>query len=353
MYSFEGDNRFFNQQVVWLGVATIVFFAATLPDYRFLKNGNSAFYIYVGVVASLILVLLVGDVVLGAQQRLDFGFFSLQPSDPAKVALIILLAKYFSKRHELIGDIRHIIISGCYTAGLVGLIFIQPDFGTAIIMLAIWFGMLMVAGIKMRHIILVFSIGTIILALLWQFVFFDYQKQRILTFLDPLADIQGAGYNAFQSVVAVGSGQWIGKGVGYGTQSKLLFLPEFETDFIFAAYAEEWGFIGVIFLFLLFGVVVWRLTRFALEATSNFEALFTTGVTLFLTIHFFIHIGINIGLLPVTGTTIPFLSYGGSHLVTEFLALGMVIALAKNRPVRISAQTDDEVLMQRNAHRLL
>lgn len=345
MYSFVGDNRFFNQQLLWLGVATVIFFIATVPDYRFLKTGNSSFYLYLSVFASLILVLLIGEVVLGAQQRIDFGFFSLQPSDPAKLVLIALLAKYFSKRHELIGDIRHIIISGLYTVGLVGLIFIQPDFGTAIIIVFIWFGMLVIAGIKLRHIVFVFSIGIVLLGLLWQLVFFDYQKQRILTFFDPLADIQGAGYNAFQSVVAVGSGQWLGKGVGYGTQSKLLFLPEFETDFIFAAYAEEWGFIGVIFLFVIFGVVVWRLTRLAVTAASNFEALFTSGVTLFLTIHFFIHIGINIGLLPVTGTTIPFLSYGGSHLVTEFLAIGMVMALAKNRPVRITTQADDSLFI--------
>jgi rod shape determining protein RodA len=155
-----------------------------------------------------------------------------------------------------------------------------------------------------------------------------------MTFLDPLADIQGSGYNAYQSTVAVGSGQIFGRGIGYGTQSKLLYLPEYETDFIFAAFAEEWGLLGVLILFLFFTVVIVRLLKHAISGASNFEKLFATGVTIFLLTHFFIHVGINIGLLPVTGTTIPFLSYGGSHLVTEFAALGMVMAMRRYTSVK-------------------
>lgn len=331
MYSFVGENFFFWRQFLWIGVALTIFFLATIPDYRFLKTGNSAFFLYLVSIALLILVLIVGDVILGAQRRIDFGFFSLQPSDPAKLILITLLAKYFSKRHELIGDFRHIIVSGLYTLGIVGLVFIQPDFGSSMIILALWFGMLIISGIRFRHIAVVFTIGAVALAIMWQFVFLEYQKQRILTFINPLSDIQGAGYNAYQSMVAVGSGELLGKGVGYGTQSKLLFLPEYETDFIFAAFAEEWGFIGVLFLFTLFGVVIWRVLHHAIAATSNFEAFFCSGVALLLTTHFFVHIGMNIGLLPVTGTTIPFLSYGGSHLVTEFMAIAMVVAMSRNR----------------------
>jgi len=342
MYSFVGDNFFFWRQLVWIGVALSVFFLALIPDYRFLKTGNTVFYLYLISIGLLILVLLVGDVILGAQRRIDLMFFSLQPSDPAKLILIILLAKYFSKRHELIGDFRHIIISGLYTFGITGLVFIQPDFGTAVILLTLWFGMVIIAGIKLRHIAVVFSVGAVLVTLLWQFIFLDYQKQRILTFLDPLADIQGAGYNAYQSMVAVGSGQLFGKGVGYGTQSKLLFLPEYETDFIFAAFAEEWGFVGVSFMFVLFGVVIWRILYHALHATSNFEALFCSGVALLFTTHFFVHIGMNIGLLPVTGTTIPFLSYGGSHLVTEFLAMGMVVAFASQRRLNTASSQEYE-----------
>jgi len=277
----------------------------------------------------LVLVLFVGEITLGAQSRFDLGFFSLQPSDPAKLVLIAVLAKYFSKRHEQIGDFKHIIISGLYTLVFFGLVFIQPDFGSAIILFFVWFGMILVAGIKLRHLLVVFTLGAVVFLLMWSFAFQDYQKQRIMTFLDPLADIQGTGYNAYQSTIAVGSGQLIGKGIGYGTQSKLQFLPEYETDFIFAAYAEEWGLVGVVVLFGLFGVVIGRLLWHAVQAATNFERLFATGVAILFVSHFFVHIGMNIGVLPVTGTTVPFLSYGGTHLMTELIGIAIVMAMSR------------------------
>ncbi len=329
MYTFDGDNGYFERQVAWIILALVGLFLATIPDYRFLRVGNTAFLAYVATAAALIMVLFIGETVKGAQSRFDLGLFSLQPADPAKLVLIAVIAKYFSKRHELIGDFRHILVSGVYTFIIFGLIFIQPDFGSGLIIFSIWFGMVLVAGIKFRHLAVVFITGAIAFAMMWQFVFLDYQKQRILTFLDPLADIQGAGYNAYQSTIAVGSGQLWGKGVGYGTQSKLQFLPEYETDFIFAAFAEEWGLVGVGMLFILFGLVIWRLLHHALRGATNFERLFAVGVAILFISHFFIHIGMNIGLLPVTGTTVPFLSYGGSHLLTEFVAVGMVIAMSK------------------------
>lgn len=336
MYSHVGDNAFFDRQILWISMATVAMFAAMVPDYRFLRTGNVAFVFYVICVALLMLVLVIGEITLGAQSRFNFGFFSIQPSDPAKLVLIIVLAKYFAKRHELIGDFKHIIISGLYAMFIFGLVFIQPDFGSAIILFFVWLGMVLVSGIKLRHLLTVFTLGTIVFGLMWQFVFFDYQKDRIMTFIDPLSDIQGAGYNAYQSTVAIGSGQLLGKGIGYGTQSKLLFLPEYETDFIFAAFAEEWGIVGVFLLFSLFAIVVWRLLYHAVEGATNFERLFAAGVCILFVSHFFVHIGMNIGLLPVTGTTIPFLSYGGSHLFTEYIAIGMVMAMARYRPVTLT-----------------
>lgn len=344
MYSHVGDNAFFDRQILWISLATLALFAAMVPDYRFLRTGNIAFFFYVISASLLLLVLLIGEITLGAQSRFDLGFFSLQPSDPAKLVLIIVLAKYFAKRHALIGDFKHIIISGAYAMFIFGLVFIQPDFGSAIILFFVWLGMVLVSGIKLRHLLTVFTLGTVVFGLMWQFVFFDYQKDRIMTFLDPLSDIQGAGYNAYQSTVAIGSGQLFGKGIGYGTQSKLLFLPEYETDFIFAAYAEEWGMLGVLLLFFLFSLVVWRLLTHAVEGASNFERLFAAGVCILFVAHFFVHIGMNIGLLPVTGTTIPFLSYGGSHLFTEFIAVGMVMGMARYRPIAIKAKSTASIL---------
>ena len=329
MYTFEGNNAFFDKQLVLIGVSVLVMILAMVPDYRFLRAGNTTFLLFLFTVFLLVLVLLIGEVTLGARSRFDLGLISLQPSDPAKLVLIAVLAKYFSKRHELIGDFRHIVVSGVYAFLLFGLVFIQPDFGSAIILFFVWLGMVLVAGIRIKHLALVFLLGAIAFGGLWQFAFQDYQKERIATFLDPLSDIQGAGYNAYQSTIAVGSGQIWGKGIGYGTQSKLQFLPEYETDFIFAAFAEEWGLVGVFVLFTLFAVVIWRLLVHAINGATNFERLFATGVAILFTSHFFVHIGMNIGLLPVTGTTVPFLSYGGSHLITEFLGIGVVMAMSR------------------------
>jgi rod shape determining protein RodA len=189
--------------------------------------------------------------------------------------------------------------------------------------------MVLVAGISWKHLATLMVIGLIVGAGLWMYALRDYQKARVMTFIHPLTDIRGTGYNAYQATVAVGSGQLTGKGIGYGTQSKLQFLPEYETDFIFAAYAEEWGLVGVALLFSLFGIVIWRLLYHATRGATNFERLFAVGVAILFISHFVVHIGMNIGLLPVTGTTVPFLSYGGSHLLTEFLGVGIVIAMAR------------------------
>lgn len=338
MYTFQGDNFYFERQAVWIGLAVLACFIALIPDYRFLRTGNATFWFYILAVGALVAVLFFGEVVKGAQSRFDLGFFSLQPSEPAKLILIAVLAKYFSKRHVLIGDFRHILISGIYALIIFGLLFVQPDFGSAIIIFFVWFGLVLVAGIRLQHLAAVFLLGALAFGGMWQFAFQDYQKDRILTFLHPLADVEGAGYNAYQSTIAVGSGQLLGKGVGYGTQSKLQFLPEYETDFIFAAFAEEWGLVGVTVLFALFGFVVWRLLTYAVHGATNFERLFTTGVATLFVSHFFVHIGMNIGLLPVTGTTIPFLSYGGTHLMTEFIALGMVMAMTRYATARYKSE---------------
>ncbi|MBX2866606.1 rod shape-determining protein RodA [Candidatus Kaiserbacteria bacterium] len=338
MYTFEGENIFFERQIIWILLAVVALLVALIPDYRILRRSNTVFYVYVVTVLVLIAVLLFGVEVKGAQSRFDIGFFAIQPSEYAKIVLIAVLAKYFSKRHEVIGDVRHIIVSGIYALILFGLVLIQPDFGSAMILFFIWFGMVLVSGISFRHLAMVAAGGVLAFFLLWNFGFQDYQKDRIMTFLNPLADIQGTGYNAYQSTIAVGSGQILGKGVGYGTQSKLQYLPEYETDFIFAAFAEEWGIVGALLLFALFGVVIWRLLLHGLYGATNFERLFASGVAILIVSHFFVHIGMNIGLLPVTGTTVPFLSYGGSHLLTEFLAIGIVIGMGRYTKSKFAAR---------------
>ena len=340
MNSFSSETVFFERQIIWLIVSSAVFFGASAFDWRFLRRTGVVIMLYVLALVLLLLLFGLGTAVKGAQSWFTLGAFSIQPSDPAKLVLIILLAKYFSRRHIEIRNVRHILISGLYTFVLFLLVFLQPDFGSAIIIFCIWLGMVLVSGISKKHLAAVFLIGLSAFAGLWLFVFQDYQKARIMTFLHPYTDIQGTGYNAYQSMVAVGSGQLMGKGVGYGTQSKLEFLPEYETDFIFAAFAEEWGFVGALVLFGLYGVLIVRIIVNSMYGATNFETLFGLGLAVLFMSHIAIHVGMNIGLLPVTGTTIPFMSYGGSHLLTEFVGLGILSGMRKyNRPVRKEEMT--------------
>jgi len=329
MNSFVGDSYFFERQSVWLSFSIVVFFVSSLVDWRFLRRTGVVISLFLGSCFVLLSLFLLGSVFQGAKSWFDFGGFAFQPSDPIKLVLIILLAKYFSRRHIEIANIRHLILSGFYAFILFLLVFLQPDFGSAIILFAVWFGMVLVSGISKRHLFAVITIGVVSFAMLWTFAFEPYQKQRIVSFIHPFADIRGTGYNAYQSTIAVGSGQIIGKGVGYGTQSKLRFLPEYETDFIFAAFAEEWGFVGSGLIFLLYGLLIWRILANAMLGASNFETFFGLGLAILFMVHIIIHVGMNIGLLPVTGTTIPFMSYGGSHLFTEFLGLGILMGMRR------------------------
>lgn len=329
MNSFLGDSIFFQRQLIWIVVSVFVMFLVSRIDTRIFYRTSVIFAMYLGAVLLLVLVLFFGTIVLGAQNRFDFGFFAFQPSDVAQLVLVLVLAKYFARRHMDIGHFKHILISGAYTFVIFFLLFLQPDFGSAVIVFSVWFGMVLIAGISRTHLLTVFLVGTVAVSGLWMFGFADYQKERILSFLHPLADIQGAGYNAYQSTIAVGSGGMFGKGIGYGSQSKLEFLPEYETDFIFAAFAEEWGFVGILVFLLLFGVLFWRIIVHAKLGATNFETLACSGIVLWFLVHVVIHVGMNLGLLPVTGTTIPFLSYGGSHLISKFAALGLVLAMTR------------------------
>jgi len=329
MDAFSGENYFFEKQFIWISVSLAVFFFLSLFDFRFLKRTGVLVTLFILAVLLLVALLGLGAAVKGAKSWLDFGSFSFQPADPIKILVILILAKYFSRRHIEIAHVRHIIISGFYAFVPFILVLLQPDFGSAIIIGAIWLGMVLVSGISKKHLITVFMLGAISFGGLWMFAFQDYQKQRIMTFVNPLTDIQGAGYNAYQSTIAVGSGEVLGKGVGYGTQSRLRFLPEYQTDFIFAAFAEEWGFVGVILLFAMFGIVIWRILANAMLGATNFEIFFGMGVAIFLMTQFIVHVGMNIGLMPVTGLPLPFVSYGGSHLLTEFAALGILMGMRR------------------------
>ena len=329
MSSFSSENYFFSRQIIWILVALIIFFIASTIDWRFLRRTNAVVILYVASFLVLSALFIFSTAIKGAQSWFSLGLFAVQPVDLVKLILVITLAKYFSRRHIEIANYRHIVVSGLYALILFAVVALQPDFGSAIIIFLIWFGMVLVSGISLKHLAVVLGGGVVAFGILWFFIFAPYQKERILTFIDPTRDIRGSGYNAFQSMIAVGSGGLTGKGVGYGTQSRLEFLPEYETDFIFAAFAEEWGFVGSVLLFTFLGVVIWRIIAISARGSTNFETFFGIGVAVIIMAHFIVNVGMNIGILPVTGVTLPFMSYGGSHLVTEFLALGMVMGMRR------------------------
>jgi len=329
MSSFGGKESFAGKQLIWIAVSMVFFFLFSFVDFRFLRRTGVIIFLFSSGCFLLLSLFLVGSVFKGAQSWFNVGFFAIQPADPMKLVLILVLTKYFSRRHIEIANVRHIIVSGIYALIPFLLIVIQPDFGSAMIFFLIWLGMVFVSGISKKHLFIVFTLGLISFGTLWGFVFEPYQKKRIVSFIHPMADIRGAGYNAFQSTVAIGSGEIFGKGVGYGTQSRLNFLPEYQTDFIFAAFSEEWGFFGVVLLFFFFFILIWRILVNAMLGETNFEILFGMGVAIYFIAHFIINVGMNIGLLPVTGTTIPLMSYGGSHLLTEFVALGILTGMKR------------------------
>ncbi len=329
MSTFGGEGSLAPRQLVFLGISIAAYVGLSTLDVRFIRRTAVVMSGYLLALALLLLVL-TAEPISGARSWFDLGIIAFQPADFAKLALLALLAKYLSRRHIEIGDFRHIIVSGTYALLIIALILIQPDLGTAIILGFVWLSLMLVSGISKKHLGVIGLVVLIAATGLWFEGLKPYQRTRILAFVNPASDIQGAGYNAYQAKIAIGSGELFGKGIGYGTQSKLRFLPEYQTDFIFAAFAEEWGFVGVCLALILYGVIFLRLAEIARRSATNFDAFFTIGVLVLFAAHLTVHVGINVGLLPVTGTTIPFMSSGGSHLLLEFGLLGIVSSLARS-----------------------
>ncbi|MFZ1019630.1 MAG: rod shape-determining protein RodA [Minisyncoccia bacterium] len=334
----ENAGDFFGKQIVWVLLSFAVFFVFSFIDFRFLKRTDVLVALFLFVSFVLLALIVLGHISHGHKSWFNFGIFSFQPVDLMKLTLILVLAKYFSRRHVEIRDVKHIFISGFYAFVPLVLVLLQPDFGSAMIILLIWLGMVSISGISKAHLFLVILTGAVIFASLWFFAFAPYQKARIYNFINPLSDIHKTGYNVFQSTIAIGSGQIVGKGLGFGTQSRLKFLPVPQSDFIFAAYSEEWGFVGDAFILILYSLVIWRILATASLGESNFEMLFGIGVAIFFMSHILVNIGMNLGLLPVTGIPLPFMSYGGSHLLVEFVSLGILQSM---RRYGRSAHPDD------------
>ncbi len=332
-----GGDYFFWRQLIWIGAGLAVFFALSFSDLRWLYSGFVLVIIYFFINALLIFLLAFGGETKGASSWLRLGAFSVEPSELAKIILVLVLAKYFSRRHIEIANVRHIIVSGLYAFLPLGIIFLQPDLGSASIIGILWLGMVMASGISKKHFFILSGASILISLLLWTFILAPYQQARIYSFLNPYLDPTGAGYHTIQSKIAVGAGGLFGRGIGFGSQSRLEFLPEHQTDFIFAAFSEEWGFFGSMLLIIFFFLVVWRVARSGFFLSDNFGRLYAAGLSILLISQFFIHVGMNVGVLPITGLPLPFVSYGGSSMVIFFTALGILSSLK----IKSSFQAND------------
>ncbi len=333
LYSLSGVSSFpfFWRQVVWVVVGIAVLAAAGTVDFRLFRTQTFAvLFFYLLSVGLLGLVLVVSQRIRGIEAWLSVGGVLIQPVEIAKLALIVLLAKFFSRRHTEIYRLRHLAVSGFYAAAPAFLVLLQPDLGSAAILGSVWIAIIAFSGIKARHIFLLVILAAVLGGIAWEGALEPYQKTRILSFLYPASDPQGAAYQMIQSMIAVGSGRVWGKGLGFGSQSHLHFLPEAESDFIFAAFAEEWGFVGTGLLLFLITFVLWRIIRIGQRSADNFSRLYTVGFATLIFVQSFIHIGANMGVLPITGITLPFVSYGGSSLITLMAGVGIVESIRVN-----------------------
>ena len=291
-------------------------------DYKMLQGYGNKLYVFNLIM--LLAVMLVGHSALGAQRWIAIGPINIQPSEFSKLIMIISLATILEDRLGKLNSVHDLLP----IAGYVGIPFLlvlkQPDLGTSLVFMAIFFGMIFVCGIRLRLLGGIIVAGIASLPVLWHFLK-DYQKMRIMVFMDPNVDPLGSGYHIIQSKIAIGSGMLFGKGLFEGTQSQLNFLPENHTDFIFAVVGEELGFVGAAILLLLYLIILWRGVQIAKDASDMFGRLLATGVTSMLAFHVLVNVGMTTGIMPVTGIPLPFMSYGVSSLTTNILSIAVLL----------------------------
>jgi len=301
-------------------VAIAVFFMNF--DYRGLQQYGAPLYVFNLIM--LLAVMLFGHAALGAQRWIQIGFISIQPSEFSKLIMIICLAAILESRMGKLDTPQELLPIAAYVALPFLLVLKQPDLGTSLVFMAIFFGMVIACGINWKLFAVIVFAGVASMPLLWQFLK-DYQKMRIMVFLDPNVDPLGSGYHIIQSKIAIGSGMLFGKGLFEGTQSQLNFLPENHTDFIFAVVGEEFGFAGAAFLLFLYLLVLWRGMQIARDASDIFGRLLAVGITSMLAFHVLVNVGMTTGIMPVTGIPLPLMSYGISSLTTNILAIAILM----------------------------
>lgn len=317
-------------QAVFAVLGLVAFFAAARSDYRaWAKLANWLYGIMIGL---LVAVLVVSHAVLGAQRWISFGFFQFQPSEFAKLILIVVLAKFFAQHYDKLEQPKYLALSLAYLVVPMALVMKQPDLGTALVLVAIWLAMALTSRVRKLHLLVLAGVGVALLPVGVKMLK-PFQRARLETFINPTSDPLHTGYNAVQSTITVGSGQIFGRGLAAGSQSQLNFLPSLaqHTDFIFAVLNEKMGFVGGALLLLLFGVLLFRGVRIAYSAQDRFGMFLATGISAMILFHLFVNAGMNMGIAPVTGIPLPFVSYGGTSLIVGMVALGLLESVAVRR----------------------
>ena len=317
-----------SKQIIYVGIGVLVFWVISRTDYNVLRNYSSI--IYIVMVGFLLLVEVFGATRLGATRWINLGFFQFQPSEFAKLALIIVLAKFFSDNYEKSGSIKYLLLSLLYLAPPLLLVLAQPDLGTALVLLMVWLAMALTTKLKMRYFLILLGIVIISLPIVYPRLA-PYQKQRIATFLNPTANPETTGYNVNQAIIAVGSGGIFGQGLSSGSQSQGNFLPSQHTDFIFAVLSEKLGFLGGFVCVFLYCVIIFRAIWIAKNSTDRFGTLLAIGIATMFAFHAVVNIGMNIGLLPVTGIPLPFISAGGTSMIISLISIAILESIYGRR----------------------
>ncbi len=326
--SDAGINNF-RKQVFFGGIGFLLLSIVGLSNYSFWRVYSRILHA-VSLIA-LVAVLFFGSTINGTRGWFVIFGMGIQPVELAKIVLIILLAKFFSNRLQQFRAFKHIFVSFFMVLSFVFFVMLQPDFGSALVLLGIWFLLLVLTGLEKKYYVMLMAGGLVLGSIAWSFLLADYQQERIKVFLQPTADPMGRGYNVSQAIIAIGSGGLFGRGLGFGSQSQLRFIPESQTDFLFAVIAEELGLFGVVLVLGLFAVIFYRLMVVARRAADDFGLFLVLGITILFFLHVFVNIGMNMGIMPVTGISLPFLSYGGSFLLVCFLLVGIVESVAVRR----------------------
>lgn len=315
----------FKKQIIFLIISFLLMIFFSFFDWRiFQENSYLILLLYFLSLLGLAGLFFFAPEIRGIKGWYKIGPISIDPIEFTKIILIILLAKYFSMRHVEMYRIHHILISGLYVTIPSTLVFFQPDLGSVLILIILWVGILIISGIKIRHFLILSFFSLLILILVWSFFLKDYQKQRVISFFQPRIEPLGTSWSGIQTKIAIGAGGIFGQGIGRGSQVQYGFLPEPQTDFIFSAIAEEVGIFGIGTIFILLSLLTWRILKIAISSRNNFSRLFASGFTILLISQIFVHIGMNLGILPIIGIPLPLMSYGGSGLIINFVSLGIL-----------------------------